>query len=91
MPSAPKFADLTKTQREDFIDFGPENWTEADVTLELVKLAKVAPAAPATEIVTEKRQTIEELLLKNKRLSQQKNNLSLVKTLHLQNHIQLSH
>ena len=62
MPSAPKFADLTKTQREDFIDFGPENWTEADVTLELVKLAKVAPAAPATEIVTEKRQTIEDIV-----------------------------
>jgi hypothetical protein len=62
MPSAPKFADLTKAQRDNFIDFGSDNWTEADVTLELVKLAKAAPAAPATEIVTEKRQTIEDIV-----------------------------
>ena len=68
MPSAPKFADLTKTQREDFIDFGPENWTESDVTLELVKLAKAAPAAPATEIVTEKRQTISDVVAEEQKV-----------------------
>jgi hypothetical protein len=39
-PTAPKFADLTDEQRQDFIDFGPENWTKSDVETELTKLAK---------------------------------------------------
>jgi len=47
-PEAPKFADLTEDQRKTFIEFGPDNWTEADVQNELIKLAK--PAKPATEM-----------------------------------------
>ena len=39
-PTAPKFADLTKAQQQNFIDFGPDNWTEEDVNTELTKLAK---------------------------------------------------
>ena len=39
-PTAPKFADLTKDQQQDFIDFGPDNWTKDDVETELTKLAK---------------------------------------------------
>ena len=56
-PTAPKFADLTAEQQENFIDFGPENWTKADVETELTKLARAAtrryeyptppPGAPA--------------------------------------------
>jgi len=39
-PQAPKFADLTKDQQENFIEFGPDNWERGDVELELTKLAK---------------------------------------------------
>lgn len=39
-PQAPKFADLTKAQQQDFIEFGPGNWERGDVELELTKLAK---------------------------------------------------
>ena len=39
-PTAPKFADLTKAQQQNFIGFGPDNWTEDDVNTELTKLAK---------------------------------------------------
>ena len=46
-PSAPKFASLTEEQQETFIEFGPENWTEADVQNELIKLAKQMPASNA--------------------------------------------
>ena len=39
-PDAPKFADLTKEQQQTFTDFGPENWTSADVTQELAKIQR---------------------------------------------------
>jgi hypothetical protein len=39
-PTAPKFADLTKEQQENFIEFGSDNWGKDDVELELTKLAK---------------------------------------------------
>ena len=39
-PEAPKFADLTEEQQDDWISFGPENWTKDDVQTELIKLAK---------------------------------------------------
>lgn len=39
-PEAPKFADLTKAQQENFIEFGPGNWERGDVELELTKLAR---------------------------------------------------
>jgi hypothetical protein len=39
-PEAPKFADLSEEQQADWISFGEENWTPADVQTELVKLAK---------------------------------------------------
>ena len=39
-PDAPKFADLSEEQQADWISFGEENWTPADVQTELVKLAK---------------------------------------------------
>jgi hypothetical protein len=41
-PQAPKFADLTKAQQENFIEFGPGNWERGDVELELTKLARTA-------------------------------------------------
>lgn len=41
-PTAPKFADLTKAQQQNFIEFGPDNWTKADVETELTKLARTA-------------------------------------------------
>jgi hypothetical protein len=41
-PTAPKFADLTKAQQENFIEFGPGNWERGDVELELTKLARAA-------------------------------------------------
>lgn len=58
-PTAPKFADLTDEQRQDFIDFGPDNWTKADVETELTKLAKSGmkfgkEGAPAREPYTAK-------------------------------------
>lgn len=43
-PEAPKFADLTKEQQDDWISFGPDNWTADDVQTELVKLAKLEAA-----------------------------------------------
>ncbi len=53
-PEAPKFADLTKAQQQDFIEFGPGNWERGDVELELTKLAKAGmkfgtEAAPAQD------------------------------------------
>jgi hypothetical protein len=39
-PDAPKFADLTKAQQENFIGFGEGNWERGDVELELTKLAR---------------------------------------------------
>jgi hypothetical protein len=39
-PDAPKFADLTKEQQQTFTDFGPENWTPADVTQELATIQR---------------------------------------------------
>ena len=39
-PEAPKFADLTKEQQQTFTDFGPENWTPADVTKELANIQR---------------------------------------------------
>jgi hypothetical protein len=41
-PQAPKFADLTKAQQENFIGFGEGNWERGDVELELTKLARAA-------------------------------------------------
>jgi hypothetical protein len=41
-PQAPKFADLTKAQQENFIEFGPDNWKRGDVELELTKMARAA-------------------------------------------------
>ncbi len=41
-PQAPKFAELTKAQQQDFIEFGPGNWERGDVELELTKLARAA-------------------------------------------------
>jgi hypothetical protein len=51
-PTAPRFADLTEAQRETFIEFGPENWTRADVETELTKLARSA-AQPIPETARE--------------------------------------
>jgi hypothetical protein len=53
-PQAPKFAELTKAQQQDFIEFGPGNWERGDVELELTKLAKAGmkfgtEAAPAQD------------------------------------------
>jgi hypothetical protein len=58
-PTAPKFADLTEEQQQDFIDFGPDNWTADDVNTELTKLAKSGlkfgkEAAPAAQPYTAK-------------------------------------
>lgn len=41
-PQAPKFADLTKAQQQNFIEFGEGNWERGDVELELTKLARTA-------------------------------------------------
>lgn len=41
-PEAPKFADLTKAQQNNFIGFGPDNWERGDVELELTKMARAA-------------------------------------------------
>ena len=41
-PEAPKFADLTKAQQQNFIGFGEGNWERGDVELELTKLARAA-------------------------------------------------
>lgn len=48
-PTAPKFADLTKAQQQNFIEFGPDNWERADVELELTKLARAA--APTQQAI----------------------------------------
>ena len=52
-PTAPKFADLTKAQQQNFIEFGPDNWERADVELELTKLARAA----APEFLRKSRQS----------------------------------
>jgi hypothetical protein len=62
-PTAPKFADLTEDQRQDFIDFGPDNWGKEDVQLELTKLARTA----AAKTVSSKRPTGNESVLINAR------------------------
>jgi hypothetical protein len=52
-PQAPKFAELTKAQQQDFIEFGPGNWERGDVELELTKLARAAaPKKLTNEPVT---------------------------------------
>jgi len=48
-PQAPKFADLTKAQQENFIGFGEGNWERGDVELELTKLARAAAPAQRVE------------------------------------------
>jgi hypothetical protein len=48
-PQAPKFAELTKAQQENFIEFGPGNWERGDVELELTKLARAAAPAQRVE------------------------------------------
>lgn len=59
--NAPLFGELSEDQQQDFIDFGPENWTAADVNTELNKLAdspkfsttakKVTNAWSASELI----------------------------------------
>lgn len=39
IPDAPLFEELSEEQQNDFISFGPDNWTAADVNTELNKLA----------------------------------------------------
>jgi hypothetical protein len=51
-PQAPKFADLTKAQQENFIEFGPDNWTKDDVENELTKLARGGAKFNALRTVT---------------------------------------
>ena len=46
IPGAPKFAELSKDQRETFIDYGKDNWTPSDVRAELVN----GEATKATDI-----------------------------------------
>lgn len=48
-PQAPKFADLTKAQQNNFIGFGEENWTKADVETELTKMARAAAPTQRVE------------------------------------------
>lgn len=48
-PQAPKFADLTKAQQQDFIGFGEENWTKADVETELTKMARASAPTQRVE------------------------------------------
>jgi len=50
IPGAPKFAELTKDQRETFIDYGKDNWTPSDVRAELVKLNKEATQNKTSEV-----------------------------------------
>ena len=56
-PQAPKFADLTKAQQQNFIEFGPDNWERGDVELELTKLARAA--APAQRAIGSEPVTID--------------------------------
>jgi hypothetical protein len=51
-PQAPKFAELTKAQQENFIEFGPGNWERGDVELELTKLARGGMKFNALRTVT---------------------------------------
>lgn len=46
-PDAPKFEELTAEQQEDWVSFGEENWTPADVQTELIKLAKESATGKA--------------------------------------------
>lgn len=46
-PDAPKFEELTTEQQEDWVSFGEENWTPADVQTELIKLAKESATGKA--------------------------------------------
>lgn len=39
IPDAPLFEELSEEQQNDFISFGPDNWSAADVNTELNKLA----------------------------------------------------
>lgn len=50
IPGAPKFAELSKDQRETFIDYGKDNWTPSDVRAELVKLNKEATQNKTSEV-----------------------------------------
>jgi hypothetical protein len=53
IPGAPKFADLSEEERQDFIDYGSDNWTPDDVRTELVKLnAKFGKDGVATNPYT---------------------------------------
>lgn len=47
-PEAPKFADLTKAQQNNFIGFGPDNWERGDVELELTKMARATASTQRT-------------------------------------------
>lgn len=59
IPGAPKFAELSKDQRETFIDYGKDNWTPSDVRAELVKLNKEVTQNKTSE-VSEQPTTTEE-------------------------------
>jgi hypothetical protein len=57
-PEAPKFAELSKAQQQNFIGFGPDNWTKTDVETELTKLARAA-AKPTQKAITREPITID--------------------------------
>lgn len=59
-PDAPKFADLTKEQQQTFTDFGPDNWTAADVTQELAKIQRQITATATNKSKSGDRVTIGE-------------------------------
>ena len=51
-PDAPKWASLTKDQRQDFIDYGEQNWTRDDVLTEMAKLDKSSKLeGPAQDVM----------------------------------------
>jgi len=42
IPGAPKFAELTRAQQTDFVEFGEDNWTPADVRREMQRMQPAA-------------------------------------------------
>lgn len=43
IPGAPKFAELTRAQQTDFVEFGEDNWTPADVRREMQRMPPATP------------------------------------------------
>ncbi len=54
IPGAPKFAELSRAQQTDFVEFGEDNWTPADVRREMQRMQPAEGKGPRYGLPTAK-------------------------------------